>query len=157
MWQLYDGRYIRLRGNDLNVRTSVTAFVAFAAFSLPSATFAATPVSGRWLTENGKAIVQIGPCGKAVCGHISKIVKPTPGKPHTDAYNPDEKLRNRPIEGLTILREFSEAGSLWKGKIYDPESGKTYASKLTRNPNGSLKVQGCVAFFCKTQTWTAVR
>ncbi|MEO7470189.1 MAG: DUF2147 domain-containing protein, partial [Sphingobium limneticum] len=29
--------------------------------------------------------------------------------------------------------------------------------KVSRNANGTLKVQGCIAFFCKTQTWTAVR
>lgn len=141
----------------MNVCKSATALLVFAALSVASSAFAAQPIGGRWLTENGKAIVQIGPCGKAVCGHIMKVVKFTPGKPRNDAYNPDEKLRNRPIEGLTILSEFSEAGSIWKGKIYDPESGKTYASKLTRNPNGSLKVQGCIAFFCKTQTWTPAR
>ncbi len=118
---------------------------------------AAQPISGRWFTEDGKAIVQIGPCGKAVCGRISKVVKPTPGAPQNDAYNPDKNLRSRSIEGLTILTDFNDAGDLWKGQIYDPQSGKTYASKLTRNANGTLKVQGCIAFFCKTQTWTVAR
>ncbi|AUW57221.1 DUF2147 domain-containing protein [Sphingobium sp. SCG-1] len=124
---------------------------------LSSTASAAQPIAGRWLTENGKALVQIGPCGKALCGQIVKVIKPTPGAPRNDANNPDEKLRARPIEGLTILSDFTDAGSLWKGKIYDPQSGKTYTSKLTRNSNGTLKVQGCIAFFCKTQTWAAAR
>ncbi|MDX3909160.1 MAG: DUF2147 domain-containing protein [Sphingobium sp.] len=124
---------------------------------VPSPASAAQPISGRWLTENGKAIVQIGPCGGAMCGQIAKVVKPTPGAPRNYAHNPDEKLRNRPIEGLTILSDFNDAGSLWKGQIYDPQSGKTYASKLARNANGTLKVQGCIAFFCKTQIWTPAR
>lgn len=139
----------------------LTAFVRVASSAalvlLSSTAFAAQPIAGRWLTENGKALVQIGPCGKAVCGQILKVVKHTPGAPRNDANNPDEKLRARPIEGLTILSDFTDAGSLWKGKIYDPESGKTYTSKLARNPNGSLKVQGCIAFFCKTQIWAAAR
>lgn len=129
--------------------------VLAAAMLISSASaFAALPVNGRWLTEDGKALVQIGPCGKAVCGQILKVVKPTPRAPRNDANNPDATLRDRPIEGLRILTEFVDGGSHWKGKIYDPQSGKTYTSKLSRNPNGTLKVQGCIAFFCKTQTWT---
>ena len=59
--------------------------------------------------------------------------------------------------GLPLLTGFGDAGSHWKGTIYDPESGKSYTSKISRNADGTLKVQGCIAFFCKTQTWTAVR
>ncbi len=134
-----------------------TLSLVIVTLALPTAASAAKPISGRWSTEGGKAIVQIGPCGKALCGRIARVVKPTPGAPRTDVSNPDAALRSRPIEGLTILTGFSDAGSLWKGRIYDPESGKTYTSKLTRNPDGTLKVQGCIAFFCRTQTWSAAR
>ena len=118
---------------------------------------AAQPVTGRWATVDGKAIVHIAPCGKHVCGKIEKILKPTPGRPETDIKNPDQALRSRPLVGLPLLSGFADDGELWKGTIYDPESGKSYTSKVSRNPNGTLKVQGCIAFFCKTQTWTAVR
>ncbi len=118
---------------------------------------AAQPISGRWLTVEGKAIVEIASCGNSVCGRIARIVKPTPGRPHTDTNNPDPKLRNKPLEGLAILSSFSDAGAHWKGTIYDPESGKSYNSKVSRNGDGTLKVQGCIAFFCKTQTWTPMK
>lgn len=129
------------------------AALAGASLFLAAPAQAAQPITGNWLTEEGKALVQIGPCGKAVCGKIVKVLKHTPGRPGTDIANPDPKLRSRSIEGLSILTDFADAGSLWKGNIYDPESGKTYSSKLTRNPDGTLKVQGCIMFFCKTQTW----
>jgi uncharacterized protein (DUF2147 family) len=122
-----------------------------------SPAYAAQPINGRWLTVEGKAIVEIASCGRSVCGRITKIVKPTPGRPHTDIENPDPKLRGKPLEGLAILSDFSDAGSQWKGTIYDPESGKSYNSKVSRNSDGTLKVQGCIAFFCKTQTWTPLR
>ncbi|MFZ2998051.1 DUF2147 domain-containing protein [Sphingobium sp.] len=118
---------------------------------------AAEPVTGRWATVEGKAIVQIAPCGRELCGRIEKIVKPTPGRPHTDTNNPDPALRSRPLVGLPLLTGFADAGAHWKGTIYDPESGKSYTSKMSRNKDGTLKVQGCIAFFCKTQTWTAIR
>ncbi|UZW53787.1 DUF2147 domain-containing protein [Sphingobium sp. JS3065] len=118
---------------------------------------AAQPIAGRWATVEGKAIVQISPCGKTLCGRIEKIVKPTPGRPQTDMKNPDPALRGKPLTGLALLTGFEDAGGLWKGSIYDPESGKTYNSKVSRNGDGTLKVQGCIMFFCKTQIWTPVR
>ena len=103
------------------------------------------------------AVVHIAQCGKSLCGKIEKILKPTPGRPNTDVENADPALRSRPLVGLPLLTGFGDAGSHWKGTIYDPESGKSYTSKISRNADGTLKVQGCIAFFCKTQTWTAVR
>ena len=125
------------------------------AITLPA--YAAQPVIGRWATVEAKAIVHIAQCGKSLCGKIEKILKPTPGRPNTDVENADPALRSRPLVGLPLLTGFGDAGSHWKGTIYDPESGKSYTSKISRNSDGTLKVQGCIAFFCKTQTWTAVR
>ena len=134
---------------------AIAAATFAAAAALPAQ--AAQPITGRWATVDGKAIVQIAPCGKQLCGRIEKIVKPTPGRPQTDIKNPEPALRSKPLVGLALLSGFEEAGDLWKGTIYDPESGKSYSSKVSRNANGTLKVQGCIAFFCKTQTWTPVR
>ena len=118
---------------------------------------AAQPITGRWATVEGKAIVQIAQCGRNLCGHIEKIVKPTPGRPQTDINNPDPAQRNKPLAGLALLSGFQDSGALWKGTIYDPESGKSYNSKVSRNADGTLKVQGCIMFLCKTQIWTPLR
>lgn len=127
-----------------------------AALALPA--HAATPVTGKWLTADQDSIIEIGHCGGTVCGRVARILKPAPdGKPAIDRYNPDAALRGRPVQGILILTGFIDRGSLWHGSIYDPRKGKTYKSKLARNPDGTLKVQGCIAFLCQTQTWTAVR
>ncbi len=133
------------------------------AFALPALLLAATPalaaapITGNWITENGKALVEIAPCGKVLCGKITRVLKPTPGKPQTDANNPDARLRNRPIVGLPILTGFTADGAEWKGAIYDPEKGKTYRSVVQRNADGTLKVKGCIAFFCQAQVWKPAR
>lgn len=127
------------------------------ALLLAAPALAAEPIAGRWVTEDGKALVEIAPCGKTLCGKIARVIKPTPGKPQTDANNPDAKLRSRPIVGLPILTGFSDAGTEWKGSIYSPEEGKTYRSVLQRNANGTLKVKGCIMMFCKAQTWRPAR
>lgn len=118
---------------------------------------AADPVEGDWLTQTGTGKVRIAPCaGKAdrLCGAIFWLKNPADQKA-TDVNNPEAKLRSRPILGLPMLYGFKAAGpGRWTGgKIYDPQTGKTYDSKLSINPNGTLKVEGCVAVICQAQTW----
>ncbi len=118
---------------------------------------AATPIAGRWITEEKTAIVTVGPCGAAICGRLTTLLKQPPSGPPVDSNNPDPKLRQRPLEGLVILSGFTDKGDDWRGRIYDPRSGKTYKSILKRDADGTLKVQGCIAFFCRTQRWSPVR
>ncbi|SDD78722.1 Uncharacterized conserved protein, DUF2147 family [Sphingomonas sp. YR710] len=121
------------------------------ALALPA--YSARPVTGRWLTEDSKAMVQIEPCGKAVCGRIVRVLKPQPGRSKFDINNPDPKKRSNPIEGTYILTDLVDAGTQWKGRIYNPESGKSYNARLTREADGSLKVEGCIAFLCTGPLW----
>ena len=133
------------------------AFLTMLALATATAAQAApAPITGRWLTLEGKAIVAVAPCGAAVCGRIAKVLKPRPGGPAVDANNPDPAQRNRPIEGLVILSGFTADGDRWKGKIYDPESGRTYRSEL-KVEGGVLKVKGCWGPFCRSQDWTPAR
>lgn len=116
---------------------------------------AAPPVAGRWLTDGGKALVEIAPCGNALCGRIARVLVSTSGAA-TDRNNPDPKLRGRPLTGLTILSGFTDAGAVWKGRIYDPESGRSYRSELEKR-DGTLRVKGCLGPFCRTQVWRPAR
>ena len=121
-----------------------------------AASAAPLPVAGRWLTAEGKALVEIAPCGGALCGRVVRVLKrSSPGVP-LDANNRDASLRRRPIEGLAILSDFTAAGDGWQGRIYDPESGRTYRSQIVRHGD-VLDVKGCLGPFCRTQHWTARR
>ena len=116
---------------------------------------AAVPVTGKWITAERDSIIEIGTCGNTVCGKVLRLLKTnSDGKMPTDANNPNPALRTRPIPGIMILTGFTDGGTLWNGRIYDPKSGKNYKSKLARNPDGSLTVQGCVAFLCQSFKWT---
>jgi uncharacterized protein (DUF2147 family) len=134
-----------------------SAAFAIALLGCGTAAIAAQPVTGTWMTEEGKALVHIDACGQAMCGKIVKVLKVDPGKPTKDIANPDPAKRGNPIEGTFILTDFVDAGSLWKGRIYNPASGKTYSARLTRNADGTLKVEGCVAFLCKGPIWQPAR
>lgn len=134
------------------------AFALAAVLSLAAApALAADPVEGEWLTQGGAAKVRIGPCpGKAdrMCGNISWLKNPADATA-ADNNNPDAKLKTRPILGLPLIRDFRrQAAGRWTGgKIYDPNTGKTYDSKISVSPNGALKVEGCVLVVCQAQTW----
>jgi len=130
--------------------------VAIACVSVSSAAEAAKSVSGRWVTEEETAIVEIGPCVQGICGKVLRILPAAAHEPKTDVHNPNPSLRSRPIIGLTVLYDFKENGEEWRGRIYSPKEGDHYRSTMRLNPDGTLRVKGCLAFFCKTQTWKPV-
>lgn len=130
------------------------AFPLLVALSTPAV--AADPIAGRWLTDTRDGIVQIGRCGATQCGRLVKMLRAVEG-PGTDRKNPDPKLRDRPLIGLPILTGFVQHGDHWKGQAYDPKVGRSYTSTLERTGPDTLKVTGCVAFFCRSVTWTLQR
>ena len=118
---------------------------------------AQTSIVGRWVTENNRAVVNIQPCGNAVCGRVERILVNEPGAADArDTNNPDRSLRNRRIVGIRVLWDFTRQGEAWRGgQLYDPESGRTVNGRLALSGN-SLRVTGCVlgGSICRTQNWT---
>lgn len=111
--------------------------------ALPAPALAAPDLSGEWLTEDRKATVSIGRCGANWCGRVARILRREPGWNGKDVNNPDPKLRTRSVIGMPILTGFkADAQGLSGGRIYDPNSGRTYRSTVRLNRDGSLKVSG---------------
>jgi len=118
----------------------------------------AAPPEGTWLTQDGLAQVRIAPCAAKLCGVIVWLKRPldkTSGLPRTDGFNPDPALRGRPMLGMPVIVGFTPVspGHWAGGRIYDPDSGRTYDSKMTLLPSGDLKVEGCFLIFCQAQVW----
>ncbi len=135
------------------------AWIGTAALLLVAGRFSAaeafnSSIEGRWLTDDGKAVVTIGHCGETLCGNISKVLDTAPGVPRTDVNNPEARSRGRPILGLPVLTGFRLNGRRWTGgHAYDPKTGNSYRSVIELNGDGSLKVTGCVLFFCESKRW----
>lgn len=134
--------------------------IAAAALMAATPALAADPVEGDWIVQGGGAKVRVGPCAAnaaLMCGRIVWLKQPNgpDGKPDRDDGNPDPKLKTRPIMGLPLVWDFRKAapGRWTGGRIYDPRSGKTYGSKMSLNPDGTLKVDGCISVVCQGQTW----
>ena len=119
---------------------------------------------GTWTNAEKKATFEIYKCGNKLCGKIVTLTVPNDpktGKPKTDSMNPDPKLRNRPRLGLVFMQGFEyDDDNKWDdGKIYDPESGKTYSCYMKMNSANSMEVKGYIGFSMigKSQTWTRVK
>jgi uncharacterized protein (DUF2147 family) len=120
---------------------------------------ASSPISpdsilGIWISEDGNAKFEIYKSDKKYFG---KIIWGT-GRDSRDSNNPDPKLRNQELVGLTILKDlvYEKAQNWSNGEIYDPNDGKTYSCKLTLRSNDRLEVRGYLGFslFGRTETWT---
>jgi uncharacterized protein (DUF2147 family) len=116
---------------------------------------AAAPIEGLWLTDDRSGVIRIGPCGRQLCGWLTRVIASGPNVPTRDLRNPDPRLRGRPLAGLPILTGFNAAGA--GGRAYDPKSGRSYRATLALNADGSLNVTGCVMFICRTRRWTPTR
>ena len=112
--------------------------------------------TGVWLRSSGTAKFRIEACGAALCGSI--IWEKAPRK---DVNNPDPARRDDPLTGKKILLGMKPTGTAdqWKGEVYNAEDGKTYTGYISLQPDGSLKLQGCVlgGMICKSDQWTRSR
>jgi len=117
-------------------------------------------VEGVWLSADGTGWIKIelgpnGPVG-SIAGSPDKAGDRQPSD--TDELNPDSALRSRLLLGLTIMDGFDYAGEgKWKnGRIYDPNSGKTYKCKLTLIDENTLELRGYIgiSLLGRTERWT---
>jgi uncharacterized protein (DUF2147 family) len=127
---------------------------ALAALSLLAASAAsAAPASpeGRWLTATGNVIVDVEPCGAALCGTIVKVLANHPmyaGAPPAAA--------NVPGVGLKTMTDFRRHGDgRWVGRLYDRQKGKTYDCEISLAAPDQMMVRGYVLLpiIGKTQVW----
>lgn len=133
-------------------------FILLISFILFTDTFSQEPedIKGYWLTldkntKEPKSQIEIfkNDEGK-YCGRIVWLKEPLKNNQTIrDKNNPDEKLRDRTILGLQILSGFEFTSDEWEnGRIYDPESGKTYKCKawFEDNDRNKLFLRGYIGF-----------
>jgi uncharacterized protein (DUF2147 family) len=130
---------------------------------------ASSSIIGTWISEAKDAKIEIYKCGNKYCGKIVWMDAPyyaaedtegILGELKLDIKNPNPALRNRPILGLQILSDFAfSAANDWsggKGKVYDPENGKTYSATMSLADPDHLYLRGyiIIPLFGRTAVWT---
>jgi uncharacterized protein (DUF2147 family) len=119
---------------------------------------AAADVEGLWLSGDGDGWIEIRREGDMLIGIIAGSPNTQAGDPpRLDDKNPDPALRQRKLDGLTIMTGFRyEGDNRWGGgTIYDPNSGNTYRGTLTLIDDDTLKVRGYIGvpLFGRSDTW----
>ncbi|MEL7277431.1 MAG: DUF2147 domain-containing protein [Pseudomonadota bacterium] len=127
-------------------------FIAAALLVLGPAIAHAADVEGTWATETNEdgnyLEVTVHPCpsdGAKMCGTIDRAMGPSgpqPGYEH---------------EGRQMISDMEPNGAnrYANGKIWAPDTDKTYSSNMQLNGN-VLTVKGCVLFICRGQDWSRV-
>jgi uncharacterized protein (DUF2147 family) len=115
---------------------------------------------GVWEPSNGKVRVKIEKLGTKYFGRIVWLRAPidsVTNKPKVDKNNPDVALRNVPLKGFRLLKDFTfkSAGEWTEGTIYDPENGSTYSCTIKMKDKNTLDIRGYIGIsaFGRTDVW----
>ena len=118
-------------------------------------------ILGKWLNSSGEGQLEIFKKGDKYFGKLVWIKEPNEnGKPKTDIKNPNSSLRNKPILGLEIVKDFVyEDNEYVDGKVYDPKTGKTYSGKMTLEGANKLNMRGFIgiSLIGRTEAWKRVK
>lgn len=119
-----------------------------AALAALSGAAAADPAEGLWQTEPDEgayALVQIEPCGAAVCGTIMRT------------FNADGEYAS-PNLGRQIVIDMVPVGEgEYEGRVWRPSNDKIYIGRMTLSGN-QLRLRGCIlgGAICSSQDWVRV-
>jgi uncharacterized protein (DUF2147 family) len=113
-------------------------------FAFATQAQASGDIFGEWWTPGFNARVLIYACSEKACGRITWAWEETP-----PGIAERKSLVGQAIfDGLTPAPD-----EAWKGRIYNPEDGRSYASEVSLLTHVTLEVEGCVMLFCRRQVW----
>jgi uncharacterized protein (DUF2147 family) len=110
--------------------------------------------TGRWITADHSAVIQIAPCGTDLCGQIVGIAQAHPNDPMPTDW------QGQPTCGKVILETApttdSSGVTSWVGSVLDPRDGAVYHAQMVLDSFRHLLLHGYIGLpiFGQTQTWT---
>lgn len=119
----------------------ISALVAVFAFGF-AGTASAADMNGQWARGDGKARVNVAPCGSDVCATNTWI------KPGTEREKAGDKL-------VMTIKPVSDGE--YSGTAFDPQRDMTYKITVTVSGN-KMTTKGCVlaGIICKGVDWTRI-
>ncbi|MDR3763002.1 MAG: DUF2147 domain-containing protein [Acidobacteriota bacterium] len=117
---------------------------------------------GHWQVINNEG----KPWGKVdtylVDGKLyGKVTELRPGRQPNDMCEKcSGELKNKPLMGLVIIRNFHPGGDDWVGgTVIDPENGKEYKGKLWSVGDGKLSMRGYIgiSMLGRTENWVRLK
>ena len=109
---------------------------------------AAAGVIGTWVNPRGSVKVQTGACGDKLCGWVVWA--------NAEAQQDARDSGVQKLIGTELLQDYHAIGDgRWQGRVYVPDMGRTFYSKIEQQGPNSLRISGCVlgGWICKSQVW----
>jgi uncharacterized protein (DUF2147 family) len=108
-------------------------------------------IHGTWENPTGDVRVITQPCGDNLCGKVSWA---------SDLAKRDAAAGGTPnLVGTSLLRDYrlTKPGH-WKGRVFVPDLGDTYYSKIVQLDHRRIKISGCIlgGLLCKSQIWKKI-
>jgi uncharacterized protein (DUF2147 family) len=106
------------------------------------------PAQGTWVNPYNSVKVETGDCGDNLCGWV---VWATP--------EAEQEARDGGVQKLVsteLLQNYRQIGAnRWQGRVFVPDMGRSFASTITLEDPGTLKISGCIlgGLICKSQLW----
>lgn len=145
----------------MDMSKKITALFLFFLIQFTLMAQQADAILGEWYTTERDAKIQIFKEGNVYSGKVVWLEQPTEnGKPILDANNADKSKRSRTILGMRLIEGFQYKNGVWEnGQIYDPRTGKTYASTIKKKNDQTLEVRGYLGFSMigRTVEWYKVK
>lgn len=145
--------------NKYFLKTSLLA-ATLVLMSMSGTEINADMLIGVWEPSNGRSRIKIEKIGTKFYGKIvwlKEPVDPNTKKPKVDKNNPDTSMRNVPLKGYRILKDFVFKGKgEWSdGTIYDPENGSTYNCVINMKEDNVIDIRGYIGIKAlgRTDTW----
>ena len=112
----------------------------------------AAPISpiGRWIAASGNVEVAIQPCGRVLCGLVTRVFANRSMQSPGPSKAPPAKV------GLEVLSDMRSAGDgRWVGRVYNREQGRTYDCEFSLDGADALVVHPYILLpiFGQTQIW----
>lgn len=113
-----------------------------------------TTPTGRWITQDQRAVIQITPCGADLCGQIVGIALAHPGDPMPTDWQGKPQCGEMILQTAPAVSE--SGGKTWIGRVLDPRDGAIYQARMALDALRHLVLHGYVGLpiFGRTQTWT---
>ena len=119
------------------------AAVAATALAAMATSASAADPKGNWLVQDKRAVIQVTPCGSALCGWTLNTTAP-----------PGQKMK---VERVVVLQNMAPAGAVWKGRAFNPQDSQSYEAEMAMQGDNILLVKGCGMGFCKQEVWTRTK
>lgn len=142
------------------LRLAALLTVLFAAAAQPAS---ATELDGFWMDSHGEVVLEVGPCGAAMCAKVVWLRLPYgPDRlPLTDYRNPDKALQSRKVCGLRVIEGFTKQpdGTWGGGYVYVPDLGMGFSGYAQVLSPTQIEVRGYVLLplFGSTEVWSRVQ